>query len=131
MIAVDTNIFVRFLVDDDTAPSQVLLARTAIKKAKKIFVPQLVQAETVWVLKSAYNFNKRDILQVLQRMSEHGAIVLQYEISFANALMAYAEYNVGFSDCLILEESKQVDCKLITFDKKFSKLTNAKLLSIY
>lgn len=129
MIAVDTNVLVRYLVDDKTASAQVLLAKNAVNKAKQIFVSQLVQAEIVWVLQSAYKFNKKEILYILNGMYEHGAILLQYEKRFFNALRQFTNSNVDFSDCLILEESKQAECRLITFDKKLGKLDNTKLLA--
>jgi predicted nucleic acid-binding protein len=55
MIAIDTNILIRLLVDDKGQPEQVEAAWKQVKKEGAVFIPQIVQVETVWVLESAYN----------------------------------------------------------------------------
>ncbi len=52
MIAVDTNVLVRILADDPGQPAQVQAARRLAGGAKQVFVPTVVQVETVWVLES-------------------------------------------------------------------------------
>lgn len=47
MIAVDTNILVRILIDDPSAFKQMDLAKALLKKARQAFVPQIVQIELV------------------------------------------------------------------------------------
>lgn len=54
MQAVDMNVLIRILVTDDKQLDQVRLARQFAKKAKILFVPQIVQVELVWVLEAAY-----------------------------------------------------------------------------
>ena len=50
MIAVDTNILIRLIVNDPGQPEQVESARHQVKKEGAVFIPQVVQVETVWVL---------------------------------------------------------------------------------
>ncbi|MBS0358854.1 MAG: type II toxin-antitoxin system VapC family toxin [Proteobacteria bacterium] len=128
MISVDTNVLVRILIDDPTQPEQVSAARAFAKKAKKLFVTQLVQIETVWVLESAYHIAKEDILKILQHLYENDAFVSQHESQLIAALQLYRENNCDFSDCLIFVESKQEDCSVVTFDKKFARISGVKLL---
>ena len=52
MIAVDTNLLVRILADDPDQPAQVDAARTLASQSQQVFVPLIVQVETVWVLES-------------------------------------------------------------------------------
>jgi predicted nucleic-acid-binding protein len=67
MIAIDTNILVRLLINDETAQAQVDLAKGLLKQAKQVYVSQIVQIEMVWVLETAYQFEatnlKRDKTQ--------------------------------------------------------------------
>ncbi|MHB1947833.1 MAG: PIN domain-containing protein [Gammaproteobacteria bacterium] len=128
MIAIDTNVLVRILIDDDGAVNQVKTARQFAKKHKKLFIPQLVQVELVWVLSSAYELDKSEIVTILQHLCENGAFILQRKKQFEDALHLYQTNNTGFSDCLIQVESIDAGYEVATFDKKFAKLSEVKLL---
>jgi len=128
MQAVDTNVLIRILITDDEQPEQVKSARQFAKKAKKLFVPQIVQVELVWVLDAAYELDKSEIVPVLHHLRVNEAFQLQNETEFSEALSLYEINNVDFSDALILVESKNKNCDVITFDKKFSRLANVKYL---
>jgi predicted nucleic-acid-binding protein len=58
MIAVDTIVLIRIVVDDSAAVLQMQAARALLAKSDVLYVPQIVQVETVWVLESAYGFDK-------------------------------------------------------------------------
>jgi predicted nucleic-acid-binding protein len=128
VIAIDTNVLVRILINDPSQSGQVKLARQFAEKHRHLFIPQWVQAELVWVLDFSYKMAKTDILPILHHLYENGAFTLQYEEQFETALQLFQTSNVNFSDCLILQACKQADCQLATFDKKFSKFSQVKLL---
>jgi len=121
VIALDTNVLIRVLVDDPGQPRQVKSARARVKRAKQVFVPQIVQAETVWVLESAYHLPKQRIVDVLQHLLENKSFVLQRESSFDKALAAYKAGGADFADYLIHAESEAANCELISFDKRLAK----------
>ena len=73
----DTNMLVRIFIDDDSNTEQVETARSLVKTAKKLYIPQLVQAELVWVLKSAYKLKKSQILPILKSLYSHSIFSLQ------------------------------------------------------
>jgi predicted nucleic-acid-binding protein len=58
MIAIDTNVLVRVLVNDPNAKEQCQLARDLITSHGKVWVCRIVLIETVWVLQSTYSFTK-------------------------------------------------------------------------
>lgn len=63
MIAIDTNVLVRILVDDPDAPEQCQQARDLVSSEKEsVWIAQIVLVETVWVLESCYQFRKPTIL---------------------------------------------------------------------
>ena len=128
MLAVDTNVLIRIVVADNKQMDQVKLARQIAKKARQLFVPQIVQVELVWVLATAYHLEKTDIIHVLQHLQTNEAFQLQNEVEFSEALLLFQANNVDFSDSLILIESKKVNCDVVTFDKKFSRLPRVKYL---
>ncbi|MGR9013451.1 MAG: PIN domain-containing protein, partial [Gammaproteobacteria bacterium] len=90
MISLDTNIMVRILVDDPQCPEQNSKARQIVSEYETVYVTQIVQAETVWVLSRAYGFSRADIERVLESMSNNAAFRLENEAIFAAALKLYS-----------------------------------------
>ncbi len=120
MIAIDTNILVRALTDDEESPQQTQLARKLIKAAGRVFVPQIVQIELVWVLQSAYYLEKEEIISALQNLLDSPTYQLQHEKHFMIALSRFRNSNAGFADSIIATESQQMGAALWTFDRKLS-----------
>ena len=78
MIAIDTNVLVRILIDDPEEMAQTQAARKLARIAGTVYVPQIVQVECVWVLETAYHINKSDILRILEHVSENNAFILKH-----------------------------------------------------
>ena len=130
MIAVDTNVLVRLLVNDPADQAQIEVAKNLLRTAGQVYVPQIVQVEMVWVLETAYYFDKKAILQVLQHLSEHPCFILQHLELFIIATNDYHHSHADFSDCLILAESCHQAYQLATFDRKLGKLHDVRWLTI-
>ena len=124
MIAIDTNVLVRALTNDDESPEQTKLAQEFITSADKVFIPQIVQIEFVWVLERAYKVDKTNIIQALEILFNSSKYQLQHEDIFILALERFKASNAGFADSLIATESQQKGCKLWTFDRKLSHQEN-------
>lgn len=129
MEAVDTNVLVRILIEDEQQKEQVKKARRFAKKAANLFIPQIVQVELVWVLDAAYDLEKEAIIEILEHLENNEAFHLQNPRQFELALQLYADYAADFSDCLIMVESQVMKCNVVTFDKKFSRLPQVELLT--
>ncbi len=127
MIAADTNLLVRILVDDPGQPEQVAIARRIACEAKQVFVSQIVAVELVWVLQAAYKLDKVTVVQLLEHLLHNRAFALQSEDRFLEALGLFKQHTAGFADCLIAIESHAASCTLMTFDKKLSRLSGVKL----
>lgn len=128
LTTLDTNVLVRILVDDPGGEGQITKARDAVKHAKQVYIPQIVQVESVWVFQSCYNLNKTEIISILEHLQQNEAFVLQQKNIFDAALNLYKTNNVDFADCLILAESLKLPGVLLTFDKRFARLKGVKLL---
>jgi predicted nucleic-acid-binding protein len=118
MIAIDTNVLVRIIVEDVGQAEQTKIARELAKTAQKIYLTQIVQVETTWVLAKVYKLNKPDLIAVLDHLLENPAFVLQNLESFQTALGLFRQSQADFADCLILVESQHVQTTLYTFDKR-------------
>lgn len=70
MTGIDTNVLVRFLVEDD--PEQTERARRFLARSRSdgevVYVSALVLCETVWVLRSVYGQPRSRILEVVERL---------------------------------------------------------------
>lgn len=126
MLAVDTNILVRLLARDDL--KQAKLADQFV--AKGVWVSHLVLAETLWVLKSAYERSPSQLCAVLGILLAHESLVLQDADTVSAALAHFqSKPALGFSDCLVLEIARKAGhVPLGTFDKALSKLVNTQKL---
>ncbi len=121
MIAIDTNVLVRVLTDDEESPEQTQQARALVKAAGRVFVPQVVQVEFVWVLEQAYGIEKYQVIAALKILRDNPTYELQYPEHFIQALMRFRQSNAGFADSIIAVESQQANMTLWTFDRKLSK----------
>jgi len=128
VISVDTNVLIRMLVDDLGHAGQMRAARELATRSGQIYITQIVQVESVWVLRAAYALEKKNIIAVLEHMLHNQALVLQAETRFQEALTTYKHSKADFSDCLITAESQSQDHDLFTFGKTLSKLPGVKLV---
>ena len=97
MKGLDTNILVRYLVQDDR--KQAEQASTYIRKTtadgESCFINQVVLCELVWVLESAYEYSKNEITDVLEKI----LITKQFEIEAKDLVrQAVQDYGRGRGD---------------------------------
>ena len=116
MIAVDTNLIVRILTNDD--PTQ---ARRAVKilKSDDIFVPKTVFLETEWVLRHGYGIGRSDIIIGFQKLIGLPNVSVEDPDGIYQAISWY-ENKFDFADALHLASSRR--CRgFATFDSSFCK----------
>jgi predicted nucleic-acid-binding protein len=129
LIALDTNVLVRLLVNDPAEKNQINTVKDLCDGVDFLYISQIVQVETVWVLESAYNFDKQSVIKAIEHINSHTLFKLQSPQLFDEALSLFKASNAGLSDCLILVESLNQQVPLATFDKKLGKLSGTQLLS--
>ena len=124
MIATDTNILVRFLVNDDIKQAEKVyrLFKTIEQEQKQLFVPVLVMLEVIWVLESVYEINRSDLLDTLSQLTLMPILCFENLIAIQNFILDAKQTNFDLSDLLIAHSTKLKKCeKVLTFDKKASK----------
>lgn len=120
MIALDTNVLVRFLVEDDEAQSAAAatLVEETLSREAGLFVSDIVMCETVWVLGTSYRVRKPEIVAILRDLLRAKQLVFAGPDSLSRALAAYASGRGDFSDYLIREHARAADCdQVATFDR--------------
>ncbi len=130
MIALDTNVLVRYLVDDD--PQQAEAARVllaGLTAERPGFVCREVAVELVWVLQRACGFSRDRIAAVLDELI--GTEELEFEAvdDVARAAFSFRRGSAGFSDLMIAAAAKRRGANpLYTFDRRAAQLEGAVLL---
>ena len=131
MIAVDTNILVRFLVRDDE--NQAEAARKRIKEAEtrreRLKIPLLVLLETIWVLESAYDKTRSEILGAICDMRQMPVFDFEADRVVEGLLNDGPKHKADLADIMIAHAAEATGCESgITFDKGAAKLPFFSLL---
>ena len=114
MIALDTNVLVRVIVQDD--PRQTAAALALLKKDGPFFVGHLVLAETFWTLRRVYNFSTDEVRTVISDLLGRRDVVFENDDAVRAGLRA-VERGGDFADALIVAKAREFDCtSLATFD---------------
>lgn len=124
MIALDTNVLVRFLVEDDAvqAAKATALFERAIADGTALFISDVVLCETVWVLISRYGFSRAEVAEVLRRLLEAEHLTFPAPSQHARALAAFSSGKGDFADYVIREQSLGAGCTAVaTFDQALLK----------
>lgn len=116
MFVLDTNILVRFAVNDDA--QQIAQARRAIG-TQAMWVSATVLLELEWVLRSRYGYERKDIHTFLAQLLETTNVSVEDEAQVAAALDWYAEGS-DFADALHLARTQSRGV-MLTFDAAFCK----------
>ncbi|MCK5797386.1 MAG: type II toxin-antitoxin system VapC family toxin [Deltaproteobacteria bacterium] len=121
MTGLDTNVLIRYLVEDDAdqAARAAALIEKAVQQGEKLFVASIVLCEVVWVLSVAYHRPRSDIVRTLGAILLTAQFVIQ-DLDLAHrALASYAQGPADFADYLVAEQALRAGCEtLATFDKK-------------
>jgi predicted nucleic-acid-binding protein len=101
--------------------NNVRKARQIVNEYQTVYISQVVQVETVWVLSRAYGFSRKEIALVLESLLNNQSFRLENETIFTAAFPLYCSSNIDFSDAIILQTSEKNKLKLLSFDKKLQK----------
>lgn len=113
MLAIDTNIIVRLLTNDDQ--DQAARAKNLIA-AEVVFVATTVLLETEWVLRGAYRLVKSDVLAALRAFAGISSVRLEDPVR-VEAALTLAAAGMDFADALHLAGAEGCEA-FVTFDRR-------------
>jgi predicted nucleic-acid-binding protein len=112
MIGLDTNIVVRYIVQDD--PVQSGRATRAIEawvgEGKTLWICQITLCEVFWVLERCYKLPRSELIAVLSALLSTKQILVEHDAVAWQALADYEKSSVGFADCLIGRQNIAKGC---------------------
>lgn len=131
MIGIDTNILLRLWLDDDPVQSkridQLLAEHGGLPGS--LLVTDVVLAEAVWTLKSAFEQDKHAQLVAVRSLLDETAFAFEDRAAVATALSLFEAGSCGFADCLVVAKHARQGCDFTaTFDKGMRKLPGVKVL---
>ena len=119
MIAVDTNVVVRLLTEDD--PTQTAAVRSLFA-AGPIWIAKTVLLETAWVLRSFYGFDESAIREAFTKLLGLENVHSEDKPSMVVAL-ALTIHGVELADAIHLS-SRSPGAVFVSFDRSFVRRAN-------
>jgi predicted nucleic-acid-binding protein len=118
MIGLDTNVLVRYIMQDD--PKQSDMATKLIESLEADspgFVTLVSVIELYWVLTSCYNLTAEQVKQALMALLQAKQIVVDRADQVLRALRTFGNGKADFADCLIERIAASAGCtRTMTFD---------------
>jgi predicted nucleic-acid-binding protein len=123
MTGVDTNILLRFLVEDNVAQTERAKAFFRARSAEMpAFIGWIVLAELVWTLRARYGYPKSHILAVVSALRDRPDIVVE-RADLVGRAIELADAGAGFADALIALGNEAAGCDgTVTFDRHASRM---------
>lgn len=132
MKGLDTNVLVRFLVQDDKiqgAAAEAYVSRHCTT-AEPGVINRVVLCELVWVLESAYGYSRPTVADVLERILRTEEFRVEDNEDARVALASYQRTGADFADALIGRGNRAQGCNATaTFDRKAAALDEFELVS--
>lgn len=123
MMAVDTNVLVRFLTNDDPAQAE---RAARLFQSEPVFIAKTVLLETEWVLRHAYDLSRETINAAFCKLLGLPGVSVEDMPAVGKALAWHAA-GLDFADALHLAAGGRGVRRFVTFDEDFVK--RAKKLS--
>ncbi len=122
---VDTNIFLRYLTEDDVQKAKN--CEELFKKAKsgkeKLFTSHLAKAEIIWVLDSFYGVLKAEIVDMVKKILNTPNLFVDDIDLLVESLELYLSENIDFIDAYHAVLLKQREIRtLYSYDKDFDSI---------
>jgi len=112
MIGIDTNVLVRYIVQDDLKQSKAatLLIEQSCSTDNPGYVNHIVLCELVWVLRRNYKVDKQSLCRVIEQIIRTERLIVEDIQLVWKALEVFRETKADFADCLISQRNLQAGC---------------------
>lgn len=124
IVAVDTNVVLRYLLADHPALSQKAkkLFKAAEQRKLRLFLDEVVLAEVVWTLSSFHKISKVKISDSLRVLLSQNWLFCRRKKLMLEALKNFAEKNIDYIDAWLFSVAKKLNFQISSFDKDFDRL---------
>jgi predicted nucleic-acid-binding protein len=119
VIGLDTNVLVRYVMQDDPkqSPKAIRLIESLTPETPG-FVSLVALIEFVWVLGSCYELTRQQIAEALDGLLRAKELTLDRAEQVVQAMRTFRTSSADFADCLIERTAYAAGCeRTVTFDK--------------
>ena len=130
MIALDTNVLVRYMMQDDPkqSPRATRLIEALTGEAPG-FVPVVALVEVVWVLSGSYGLDRAQVSEALEGLLRSRELRLDRADLVTQALRRFSAGGADFADCLIERSAADAGCTdTMTFDTGAARSAGMRLI---
>ena len=132
MIGLDTNVLVRYTMQDDAKQSpkaaKIIEALDGTEKSGYVTLVSIV--ELVWVLSASYELTRAQVAQALDSLIRAKQLRIESADQAIRALRVFKEGKSDFADCLIERSANSAGCeKTVTFDVNASRHAGMTLIA--
>lgn len=130
MICLDTNVVLRYLLQDDPIQSTAATELMAtLSKEEPALITTVTLMELVWTLRRGYGYSRERMLAAVEFLLTREELEFDDGESMWNALSVARSQNVDFGDALIKEIADTWGCEeTVTFDRKAASRLGMRLL---
>jgi len=121
VIGIDTNVLVRFIVQDDEQQARIAseLIEHRCSASSPGYVNLIVLCELVWVLSYSYGYARNEVATALRQLLLTDCLDVEEHALAWEALQDYAQGNADFADCVIARINDIKGARTtFTFDKQ-------------
>ena len=130
MIGLDTNVLVRYIMQDDTRQSPLAskLVESLTADAPG-FVTLVSVVELVWVMQSCYALERAQLGDALEGLLRTKEFVVERAETIWKAVRVFRDSSADFADCLIERCAASAGCeRTMTFDRNAAKTCGMSLI---
>ena len=131
MIGLDTNVVVRYIMQDDARQSRLATRLIeSLTPESPGFLPLVTVVELVWVLSSSYRLDREQVTEALDLLLRSKEIVVDRADLVLQARHVFAAAGADFADSLIEKIASAAGCDAtMTFDTGAAKAAGMTLVT--
>ena len=130
MIGLDTNVLVRYIMQDDPrqSPKATRLVESLSNESPG-FVPLVATVELAWVLSSSFELGREQVAAALELLLRSKELIVDRSDEVVKALRIFKQGSADFADCLIERIASSAGCTAtMTFDVGAAKTAGMSLV---
>lgn len=130
MIGLDTNVLVRYIMQDDAkqSPKATKLIES-LDAENPGYITMVSIVELYWVLTSSYELTGQQVAQALEAILRTKQLLVERADQVMRALRVFGDGKADFADCLIERSASGAGCEqTMTFDVKATKFAGMTLI---
>jgi len=130
MIGLDTNVLVRYIMQDNAKQSaKATRLVESLTGDEPGFVTLVSVVELVWVLSSCFDLTRADVVRALEVLLRAKQLAVDQAEQVVRAVRVFAAGSADFADCLIERTAANAGCaKTMTFDIAAAKTAGMTLI---